>query len=150
MTSILFLIGVNLRHSFQMQLSKKQKKNLGLFLQFLKSRLNFKHLEKKDSPHSLCILEITDCKKHRQISKKSRFRRPFNNRHGKRSQTLLKSDGQHIYHNYWWLWRQLSWKKSLLVICNILRLFVNRLTTDDKYSLLNRNNFHTINSDAII
>ena len=64
MTSILFLIGVNLRHSFQMQLSKKQKKNLGLFLQFLKSRLNFKHLEKKDSPQSLYILEITDCKKH--------------------------------------------------------------------------------------
>ena len=36
----------------------------------------------------------------RKMSKKSRFRRPFNNRHGKRSQTLLKSEGQKLYHNY--------------------------------------------------
>ena len=36
--------------------------------------------------------------------------------------------------------RQLNCKKSLLVICKILRLFVNTLTADDKYSLLNRDN----------
>ena len=35
-----------------------------------------------------------------QVSKKSRFWRPFNKRYGKRSQTLLKSEGQHFYHNY--------------------------------------------------
>ena len=34
----------------------------------------------------------------------------------------------------------MSWKKSLLVICKILRLFVNTLTADGKYSLLNRDN----------
>ena len=34
----------------------------------------------------------------------------------------------------------MSWKKSLLVICKILGLFLNTLTTDDKYSLLNRDN----------
>ena len=28
----------------------------------------------------------------------------------------------------------------MLVLCNILRLFVNTLTVDDKYSLLNRDN----------
>ena len=28
----------------------------------------------------------------------------------------------------------------MLVLCKILRLFVNTLTTDDKYSLLNRDN----------
>ena len=33
-----------------------------------------------------------------------------------------------------------SSKKSLSVICKILRLFVNTLTLDDKYSLLNREN----------
>ena len=37
--------------------------------------------------------------------------------------------------------RQLSWKKSVLVVCKILGLFVNTLTADDKYSLLNRENF---------
>ena len=30
----------------------------------------------------------------------------------------------------------MSWKKSLLVICQILRQFVNTLTADDKYSLI--------------
>ena len=36
----------------------------------------------------------------RQMSKKSHFRRRFNKRRGKRSQTLLKFDSQHLYHNY--------------------------------------------------
>ena len=35
---------------------------------------------------------------------------------------------------------QLSWKKSLLDIHQILGLFVDILTTDDKYSLLNKDN----------
>ena len=34
----------------------------------------------------------------------------------------------------------MSWKKSLLVTCKIFRLFVNTLTTDDKYSLLSKDN----------
>ena len=33
---------------------------------------------------------------------------------------------------------KLSWKKSRLVILKILRLFLNTLTADDKYSLINR------------
>ena len=36
----------------------------------------------------------------RKMSKKSRFRRPFVKQHGKRSKTLLKSSGQHLYHIY--------------------------------------------------
>ena len=35
---------------------------------------------------------------------------------------------------------QFSWKKFFLVICKILRVFVNTLTADDKYSILNRDN----------
>ena len=34
----------------------------------------------------------------------------------------------------------MPWKKSLLVIHKILRLFVNTLTVDDKHYLLNRDN----------
>ena len=37
--------------------------------------------------------------------------------------------------------KQLSWEKSLLEICKILKLFSKTLTADDKYSLLNRDNF---------
>ena len=75
------------------------------------------------------------------MPKRSRFRGAFDKEHGKLDETLLKSESQHLYHISWPLWRQLSWKKSLLVICTILGLFVNPLTADDKYSLLNRNNF---------
>ena len=34
----------------------------------------------------------------------------------------------------------ISWKKSLLMICKMLGLFVNTLTTDDKYSILGTEN----------
>ena len=34
----------------------------------------------------------------------------------------------------------IAWVKVLLVICKIIRLFVNALTTDDKHSLLNGDN----------
>ena len=34
----------------------------------------------------------------------------------------------------------MTWKKSLLVLCKILRRFGNTLTADDKYYLLNRHN----------
>ena len=72
------------------------------------------------------------------MSKKSRFRGPFEKWHGKRAETLLKSDRQHLYHTYWSLWRILQLKKSLWGICKVLGLFVNPLPADDKYSLLKR------------
>ena len=34
----------------------------------------------------------------RYVSKKSRFKGPFDGQHGKRVQTLLRSDPQHCYH----------------------------------------------------
>ena len=74
------------------------------------------------------------------MSKKSCFRGRFDKWHGKRAKTLLKSWGKHLYHIYWSLWRQFRLKKSLLMICKILGLFFNPLTSDHKYSLLNRGN----------
>ena len=72
--------------------------------------------------------------------KKSCFRGPFNRKHGKWVETLLKSVRQHLYEIYWSFWRQLSWKKSLLVICKMSGLLVNALAVGDKYSLLNSDN----------
>ena len=37
----------------------------------------------------------------RYMSKKSRFKGPFEEQHGKRVQTLLRSGQQHRYHIYW-------------------------------------------------
>ena len=43
-----------------MQLSLKQKNFPQFFATFLKSRLNSKHFEKKNDPHTFCIFEVTD------------------------------------------------------------------------------------------
>ena len=74
------------------------------------------------------------------MSKKYHFRGYFGERHGEREQALLKSGWQDLYHSHWSLLKQLGWKKSLLMICKVLKLFVNALTARDKYSLRNRNN----------
>ena len=76
----------------------------------------------------------------RSMSKKSRFKGSLGKQHGKWRQTLFKCQGQHLYHIYWSLWRQLTCKKSLLVTWKISRLFPNTLSADGKYSLLNRDN----------
>ena len=76
----------------------------------------------------------------RSMPKKSHFKGSFGKQHGKRAQTLLKFEWKHLYHIYWSLWRQLTRKKSLLVICKISSLFPNTLSADGKYSLLNKHN----------
>ena len=79
----------------------------------------------------------------RYICKKSRFRLPFQREHSKRLSTLFKSDRQHLDHVYSSTGTQYSCKKSLLVICKSLRLFVNTMSAVDKCSLPNRDNLMT-------
>ena len=76
----------------------------------------------------------------RSMSIKSRFKGSFKKEHGKWAQILFKFAWQHLYHINWSLWRQLTFKKFLLVTCKISRLFPNTLSADGKYSLLNRDN----------
>ena len=76
----------------------------------------------------------------RQLSKKSHFRGPLEWQHGKRAEILFQPERQHFWHIYWSLWKEWSWKKCLLVICKIIKLFLNKLNADDKYSVLNRDN----------
>ena len=103
----------------------------------MKCRLNFKRFEKNDDPHRFWISEITDFENVvRWMSKNSRFTGPFHRQHGKLAKTLLKYASLHLYHIYWSLSRKLCCKKSLLLICQTLRLFVIILTADDKYPVL--------------
>ena len=74
----------------------------------------------------------------RYICKKSCFRLPFQKEHGKLVSTLCNFQRQHLYHIYCSTGRQLSCKKSLLLICQRLRLFVNTMTAVDKCCLPNR------------
>ena len=55
--------------------------------------------------------------------------------HVKHTKTLPKSARQYFCHIFWSLWKNMSSKNSLLVVFEILRLFVNILTPDEKYSL---------------
>ena len=76
----------------------------------------------------------------RYMSKKSRFRLPFQKEHGKRVSTRFKFEWQNLYHICWSTSRQFSCKRSLLEICKSLRLFVNTMSGVDKCSLPNRDN----------
>ena len=76
----------------------------------------------------------------RSMRKNSRFRGSVENPHGKCPQTFFKLDPQRRYHISRLLGSQLSYKKSMLGICNISKLFPNTLSTDGKYSLLDRDN----------
>ena len=76
----------------------------------------------------------------RYMCNKSRFRLPFQNEHGKLVSTLFKFERKDLRDIYCSMGRQLSCKKSLLLICQRLRLFVNTMTAVDKCSLPNRDN----------
>ena len=124
-----------------MQLSGKQKHFLNFFLHFLNTDwiLNISKQKVSFTPGVFPILR-TPKNEVKQISKKSTFRAPFEKQHVKGDQTLSKFERHHLYHIYWSLWRLLSWKKSLVVTCKVLRMFIHILTTNEKCSLLNRDN----------
>ena len=69
-----------------------------------------------------------------EASKRSCFSTPFGNQRVNGLETLLKSARHHYFPILPWIRDKLSWKKSALVISEILRQFINTLTPDDKYS----------------
>ena len=74
------------------------------------------------------------------MPKISHSRGLFEKQHGNADQTLLKSKSHHVSHINCSFCRKFSLRKSLLVICKDLRMFVNILTANDKYSLPDRDN----------
>ena len=72
--------------------------------------------------------------------KKPCFRGPLEKQQGKWVETLLQSAWQHLYNIYYVLWRQFHWKKSLLVIHKILRLFLKTLRVNEKLYLVTTDN----------
>ena len=75
------------------------------------------------------------------MPKTARFRGSFVKQHGKRAQALLKYPLQHLDDIHRSLPRKLSWKNSLLLTCQILRLVVNTLAADEMYLVVQRGNF---------
>ena len=74
------------------------------------------------------------------MSKKSCFREPFDKQHGKRAQALFTDWAHQLYRIHWSLGKKLSWKKSLLLTCQVLGLLVNTLSTDEKHLVFHRDN----------
>ena len=75
-----------------------------------------------------------------ETSKRSCFRTPLANERVNVFQTLLKSARNHYYPLFLSIRSKSSCKKSPSVWYEILRLFVNALTADDKYSDSNMQN----------
>ena len=67
-------------------------------------------------------------------SKRSCLRTPFADERVNKFQTLLKSARHDYYPLFSSIWGNLSCKKSVLVWYEILRMFDNALTADEKYS----------------
>ena len=83
-------------------------------------------------------------------SKAPCFRTPFGNQRVQEFQTLSKSARHHYYPIVPWIWDKLSWKKCRLVRFEILELFVNTLTTDDRYSSRNIQNLTPTTSNDYV
>ena len=71
----------------------------------------------------------------------SRFRTPLESQRGHGIESLLKSARHDFHPNFPLSQEQLSWERSHLVICEILGLFGNTLTTAHIYSRHNSEKF---------
>ena len=69
-----------------------------------------------------------------ETSRRSCFRTPFGNQRVNGFQRPLKAARHHYYPFFPWISGKLSWKKSDLFWSEILRVFANTLTADDKSS----------------
>ena len=83
-------------------------------------------------------------------SKRSCLRTPFANERVKEFQWVLKSAPHHYYSLFSSIRGKLSYKKSALVWCEILSLFVQTLTADDNYSRQQYAEFTPTISNVII
>ena len=69
------------------------------------------------------------------MPKKPLVRTFMDGQHVKGSESLFTSARQYFFHIFWSLWKEISSSISVLVVSEILTLFFNILTLDEKYSL---------------
>ena len=132
----------NLMQPIHMQLFQKLKTFSEFFPAFSKSKVNFEHFRKKDDAHMLIDFIVYGLRKMwLDICSKSPASEYHSRRkYAKRVSSLFKFERQNLRHLYCSTGRQFSCKKSLLVICKSLRLFVHTVSAVDKCSLPNRDN----------
>ena len=69
------------------------------------------------------------------MNKKPHGRTLMETQNFKGPETLFKSAQQYFCHIFWSIWNKICLKNFVLVVYETVRLFVNILTPDDKYSL---------------
>ena len=113
----------NLRQPIQMPFSQQQRNIFSISLCIFKICTKFWPFSKKHDPDVFPKLQ-TPKNVAEKISKMSSFRGHLDKQHAKGDETLLKSE----------------WHYLLSYLLLTVRQFVDILTADDKYSLLNRYN----------
>ena len=99
MTSILFLTEIIWRNQFGSNYLKNKKLFLNYFLRFRNLHEILNICKKKMTFIADLFAKLRTPKKVvRYLSKKSRFKGTFARQHGKRVQTLLRSESQYRYH----------------------------------------------------
>ena len=99
MTSILFLTETIQRNQFRRNYLKNKKLFLNVFLHFRDRHEILNICEKKMTFIADLFAKLRTPKNVvRYLSKKSSFKGLFDRQHGKRVQTLLRSEPQHRYH----------------------------------------------------
>ena len=132
-TSILFGIMIICSSLFKCKYLEK-KTFSHFFVQFMESPSNFKYFRKQDDRDSQCISEITDSQSLvRPLSRKLRFKTSFDSQRVNGYETIVKAAWQNSYQFFLSLWREMTWNISPLLKLEILGVFVNTLTADDRY-----------------
>ena len=132
----------NLPFPNKMQLSKKRKTFCHFFVPLMESTWNFKHLKKKKVAIANAFRKLQTAKDLiRPLSKKHRFRTSFDSWHVKGMQTLVKSPWELFYNIFSLLWGEMIGKISPLLKFQIIGVFVNTLSRNYKYPVLDCENF---------
>ena len=136
MTSIVFKIARISHSQFKWNYLKNEKKFLNFLIHFQKIHQILNFLKKKMMVIANVFPKLQTVKNLvRPLSKKHRFRTRFDSQHVKSSQIFAKSPWEHIYNVLPSFSGNLIWKMSPLVIGEILGVFLNTLTEDNKYSV---------------
>ena len=102
----------------------------------MQSTSNFEHFEKKMFLLAYLFSKLPTVKGTvTQMFKYHRVIAPSYGQRVKRSKTLVKCPSEYFYQNCLLLWSKLTWETSLLLIFELLRVFIETLTADHRYSL---------------
>ena len=106
------------------------------FAQLVQSISTFKLFKRKIFLLPYIFSKLPNVK--RTVTQNFKYHRviaPCYRQHIKRSKTLVKCPWQYFYQTFLLLWSKLTWETSLLLIFELLRVFIETLTADHRYSL---------------